>query len=150
MDFPGGSVLRNLHANAKDTGNVGSISGCRRSPGVENGNFSILALKIPWTEKPVWLVFGASKTGTRLSTYTHYIQRPVPGLGLENQFPYTVNRTLSGPNAWREVSKWGIPWPSNGQDSGLPLTCREVQKKRRFKMKMCVLFDLGILLPEMY
>ena len=111
---------------------------------------SVLALKIPWTEKPVWLVFGASKTGTRLSTYTHYIQRPVPGLGLENQFPYTVNRTLSGPNAWREVSKWGIPWPSNGQDSGLPLTCREVQKKRRFKMKMCVLFDLGILLPEMY
>ena len=35
MGFPAGSVVTNLHANAKDAGNVGSISGCRRSPGVK-------------------------------------------------------------------------------------------------------------------
>ena len=38
MGFPGGSVVRNLLANAEDTGDVGSISGLRRSPGVGNGN----------------------------------------------------------------------------------------------------------------
>ena len=43
MGFPGGSVVKNLYANAKDTGNVGSVSECRRFPGVEDGNSSILA-----------------------------------------------------------------------------------------------------------
>ena len=38
MGFPGGFVVRNLLANAEDTGDVGSISGLRRSPGVGNGN----------------------------------------------------------------------------------------------------------------
>ena len=33
--FPGGTVVKNLPANAKDTG---SISGLRRSPGEGNGN----------------------------------------------------------------------------------------------------------------
>ena len=31
-------MVRNLLANAEDTGDVGSISGLRRSPGVGNGN----------------------------------------------------------------------------------------------------------------
>ena len=35
MDFPGGSVVKNLSANAADTG---SISGWGRSPGEGNGN----------------------------------------------------------------------------------------------------------------
>ena len=38
MGFPGSSVVRNLLANAEDTGDVGSISGLRRSPGAGNGN----------------------------------------------------------------------------------------------------------------
>ena len=38
MGFPGGSVVKNLLASAEDTGDVGSISGLRRSPGVGNGN----------------------------------------------------------------------------------------------------------------
>ena len=48
--FPGGSVVKNLPANA---GDVGSIPGSGRSPGVGNGNhFSVLTWKIPWTEEP--------------------------------------------------------------------------------------------------
>ena len=47
MDFPGGSVIKNLPTNA---GNLGSIPGLVRSPG--EGSSSILAWEIPWTEEP--------------------------------------------------------------------------------------------------
>ena len=33
-----GSAVKNLPANAGDTGDMGSIPGSGRSPGVENGN----------------------------------------------------------------------------------------------------------------
>ena len=36
--FPGGSVVKNLPDSAGDAGEVGSISGSGRSPGVGNGN----------------------------------------------------------------------------------------------------------------
>ena len=57
----------------------------------------VLALKIPWTEEPVWLVFGASKTGTRLSTYTHYIQGQCQGGGWESS-----SHILSVDSKWRK------------------------------------------------
>ena len=38
MGFSGGSVVKNLPANAGDTGVAGSIPGLRRSSGGENGN----------------------------------------------------------------------------------------------------------------
>ena len=38
MDFPSGSVVKNLPANAGDAGNVGSIPGFRRTRGGSNGN----------------------------------------------------------------------------------------------------------------
>ena len=38
MGFLGGAVLKNLPANAGDSGDVGSIPGTGRSPGVGNGN----------------------------------------------------------------------------------------------------------------
>ena len=48
--FPGGSVVKNLPANA---GDPGSIPGLERSPGEENGNHSsIPAWRIPRTEEP--------------------------------------------------------------------------------------------------
>ena len=57
MDFPDGSVVKNLPANAGDAGDVGSIPG--RSPGLEDPlekematHSSILAWRIPWTEQP--------------------------------------------------------------------------------------------------
>ena len=38
MGFPGGSVVKNPPANARDEGDVGSVPGLGRSPGVGNGN----------------------------------------------------------------------------------------------------------------
>ena len=42
-------MVKNPPANA---GDVGSVPGSGRSPGKGNGNSSILAWKIPWTEEP--------------------------------------------------------------------------------------------------
>ena len=52
--FPGGLVVKNPPANAGDGGDVGLIPGLGRSPGRGNGNphSIILALEIPWSEKP--------------------------------------------------------------------------------------------------
>ena len=36
--FPGGSAVKNLPDNARDTGDMGSIPGWERSPGGRNGN----------------------------------------------------------------------------------------------------------------
>ena len=53
MGFPDGSVVKNLPANAGDTGDVGLIPGPGRSPRAGNGNHSsVLAWRIPWTELP--------------------------------------------------------------------------------------------------
>ena len=36
--FPGSAMVKNLPANAEDVGEVGSVPGWERSPGVGNGN----------------------------------------------------------------------------------------------------------------
>ena len=58
--FPGGSVIKNLPANAGDTE---SIPGLGRSPGKGNGNpLQYSYLEIPWTEEPGGLtVHGVAK-----------------------------------------------------------------------------------------
>ena len=38
MGFPGGTVVKNMPANAGDTRDMGSIPGLGRSPGGGNGN----------------------------------------------------------------------------------------------------------------
>ena len=51
--FPGSAVVKNLPANAEDARNEGAIPGSGRYPGVGNGTHSsILAWKIPWTQRP--------------------------------------------------------------------------------------------------
>ena len=51
--FPGGSVRKNLSANALDAGDAGSIPGLGRSPGEGNGNpLQYSCRKIPWMEEP--------------------------------------------------------------------------------------------------
>ena len=52
--FPGGTVVKNLPANAGDVRDTGSIPGSGRSPGGGNKatHSSILAWKIPRTEEP--------------------------------------------------------------------------------------------------
>ena len=53
--FGDGTVVKNLLVNARDARDLSSIPGSRTSRGGRNGNpnqSSILAWKIPWTEKP--------------------------------------------------------------------------------------------------
>ena len=51
--FPGGSVVRNLLANAEDIRDMGSIPGLGRSLGGGNGNpLQYPCLENPWTEEP--------------------------------------------------------------------------------------------------
>ena len=66
MGFPGGSVVKNLPANAED---VGAIPGSRRSAGRRNGNpLQYSRLENP-TDRGAWqaTVHGVSKGRTRLS-----------------------------------------------------------------------------------
>ena len=62
-----GSVVKNLPANAGDAGDIALIPGSKRSPGEGNGQSSILAWKIPWTEEPGAIVDGVTKSQTWLS-----------------------------------------------------------------------------------
>ena len=53
MGFPGDSVVKNPPVNAGDIGDVGSIPGLGKSPGVGHGNpLQYSCLKIPWIEEP--------------------------------------------------------------------------------------------------
>ena len=53
LNNPDGTVVKNVPANARDTGYMGSIPGSGKSPGEGNGSHSsILAWKIVWTEEP--------------------------------------------------------------------------------------------------
>ena len=52
MGFPGGTIVKNPPAKSGDARDTGSIPVLGRSSGVGNGNSSILAWEIPWTEVP--------------------------------------------------------------------------------------------------
>ena len=53
MGFPGGTVVKNLPANAGDSGDMGLISGSGRSLEEEMATHSnVLARKVPWSEEP--------------------------------------------------------------------------------------------------
>ena len=72
VGFPGGSVVKNPPANA---GEVASIPGSGRFPGEGNGNYSIVARKILWTEEPgrLWTM-GSQGVGHELVANTfHFI-----------------------------------------------------------------------------
>ena len=66
MGFPGGSVVKNLPANAGDTGNVGLIPGSGRSPGVGNGNLLQYSSWDNPTDRGTWqaTVHGLAKSRT--------------------------------------------------------------------------------------
>ena len=57
MGFPGGSVVKNLPANAGDTRDTGSIPGSGRSPGEGNGNpLQCSCLENPVDRGPWWAI----------------------------------------------------------------------------------------------
>ena len=66
MGFPGGSVVKNLPANA---GDVDSIPVLRRSPGEGNGNtLQYSGLRNPMDRGAWWaIVYGVAKSQTRVS-----------------------------------------------------------------------------------
>ena len=49
MGFPGDATLKNLHVNAGDTRDMGSIPGLERSPGGRHGN----SLQFSYLENPM-------------------------------------------------------------------------------------------------
>ena len=68
-DFPGDTMLKNLPANAENTGDASSIPGLGRSPGGRNGNsLQYSCLENPM-ERGAWQVTvpGIAKSQTGLS-----------------------------------------------------------------------------------
>ena len=71
--FSGGAVVKNLPANAGDTGDLGSVAGLGRFSGVENGN----PLQYPYLENSMrrgawWATdHGVAQSRTQLDTQTH-------------------------------------------------------------------------------
>ena len=62
MGFPNDSVVKNLPANAGDTGDVSLILGWGRATGKGmTTHSSILAWEIPWREEPGRLQFRGSQ-----------------------------------------------------------------------------------------
>ena len=74
IGFPGNTVLKNLPANAEETGNVGSISESGRSPQVGNGNTFQYSCLENSTDRGAWrpIVHGVTKSWTQLSTHTYW------------------------------------------------------------------------------
>ena len=66
MGFPGGSMVRNLPANA---GNIGSIPGPERSPGKRNGNPLQYSCQEKLMDRGAWwaTVHGVTNSQTYLS-----------------------------------------------------------------------------------
>ena len=72
QDFPGGTVVKNLRANAGDARDTGSIPG-QEDPLEEESaaHFSILAWRIPWTEEPGELWSMGLQRVTEQLTHAH-------------------------------------------------------------------------------
>ena len=70
LGFPGGSMAKNLCADAGDTGDVGSIPGSGRSPGVGNGTPLQNSCLENSTDRGAWwaTVHGVAKYQTRLNS----------------------------------------------------------------------------------
>ena len=71
MSLPDGSAVKNLPANAGDTGDAGLIPGLGRSPGEGNGNpLQYSCLENP-LDREAWqaTVHGVTKSQTQLSNY---------------------------------------------------------------------------------
>ena len=67
--FPGDSVVKNMPAKARDTGDIGSIPGSERSPGEGNGNALQYSCLENSMDRGAWwaAVHGVTKNQTRLS-----------------------------------------------------------------------------------
>ena len=71
-DFPGGSVVKNPPPSAGDAGDMGSVPGSGRSPGVGNGNPRQYPCLENFMDRGVWraAIHEVAKSWTRLSMHT--------------------------------------------------------------------------------
>ena len=77
MGFSGGRVVKNPPANSGDTGDVGSILGSGKFPGVGNGSsLQCSCLRKPMDGAAWWAtVHGVAKSWAQLSTHVHTIRQ---------------------------------------------------------------------------
>ena len=78
-------MVKNPHANAGDMRDMGSIPDLGRYPGGGHGNLTILAWRIPWTERPSGLQSTPSqRVGYNLSdlVYTESANKQNPNTEL--------------------------------------------------------------------
>ena len=68
-----GSVVKNPPANARDSGDSGSVSGLGRSPGVGNDNLFRCSCLENSMDRGAWrvTVHGVTRSGARLNTHIH-------------------------------------------------------------------------------
>ena len=75
MGFPGGSVVKNLPANAGDIGDTGSIPGLGRSPGEGNGNLFQCSCLENSMDRRAWQLgyspWGGKESNMTEHAYTH-------------------------------------------------------------------------------
>ena len=73
--FPGGTVINNLPANARDSRDLGSIPDLERSPGGRNGNPLQYSDLENLMDRGSWqaIVHGVAKSQTQLSMPALYI-----------------------------------------------------------------------------
>ena len=121
--FPGGAVVKNQPANARDTRDAGSIPGLGRSPGVGNGNpFQYSCLEKSMERGAWWAtVHGVTQSQTHWAcTHPHPIK-------LWRLNPIAQVKDLVLHNKWCQVQ---LLWLlcichscDQSPDPGLPTTC---------------------------
>ena len=83
VGLPGGTEVKNSHANARNAREVDSIPGSERFPGEGNGNPLQYSCLVNSMDRGAWwaTVHGVAKSHTQLSTHaTYYIcaQKSLP------------------------------------------------------------------------
>ena len=81
MVFLSGAMIKNPPANARDVGDMGSISGSGRSPGGGHGNLlQYSCLENPMDKEPGGTVHRVAKSQTRLKRLTSSVAQLCPTL----------------------------------------------------------------------
>ena len=143
MGFAGGSVVKNLPANA---GGLGSIPGSGRSPGEEMATHSsILAWDMPWTEEPGGSLWG-QKEQEWLSNSVHSTQEWAPEAVLQSFPSLDYHSWALPPSPGGTLSLWAVwkVWDSPVR----ALWASEPRKLTTGKARNCQTGQRLILRPE--
>ena len=130
LGFPGGTVVKNLSANAGDTGDLVSIPGLGRSPGVGNSNSLQYSCLENVMDKGVWwaTVHRVTKGWTRPSdwAWTHTMLIPIDRRYFFSQEPHSSPESMDGtgdggaPRLRLCPGTLGQAWSSEESRSGQP------------------------------